>query len=248
MKQAANRTKLKQGKSLGAIAALYQVAEKLGIIKALGNKNISKLVLWMIMARVLDRNSKLTSIRTARNHYVFEVLNIQKSFNENDLYHSMDWLARNQEKIELKLYQQLKKENKLDSIYLYDAASSYLEGTHNEMAAYGYNRDGKKHKMRIVIGLLTDKNGVPLAVRVFRGNTNDTKTVEEQLKILAKRFGIKKVVFAGDRGMIKRAQIEDIQALEYNFITAITKEQTKTLLAEKVITMELFDKNLCEVF
>ena len=71
--------------------------------------------------------------------------------------------------------------------------------------------------------------------------------MEEQLKILAKRFGIKKVVFVGDRGMIKRAKIEDIQALEYNFITAITKEHTKTLLAEKVITMELFDKNLCEV-
>ena len=71
--------------------------------------------------------------------------------------------------------------------------------------------------------------------------------MEEQLKILAKRFGIKKVVFVGDRGMIKHAQIEDIQALEYNFITATTKEQTKTLLAEKVITMELFDKNLCEM-
>ena len=95
--------------------------------------------------------------------------------------------------------------------------SSYFEGDCNELSAYGYNRDGKKGKKQIVIGLLCDKDGDPISVQVFKGNTSDPKTVEPQLKKLKDRFGIKKVVFVGDKGMIKSSQISEITKENYNF-------------------------------
>ena len=117
----------------------------------------------------------------------------------------------------------------------------------NELAEFGYNRDGKKGKNQIVIGLMTDKNGYPVSVEVFKGNTQDPKTVLSQLKKLKLRFGIKRVVFVGDRGMIKREQIENITEFKWNFITAITKSQIRKLVNDGIIQMGLFDEKLAEV-
>ena len=83
-------------------------------------------------------------------------------------------------------------------------------GEHNELAEYGYNRDKKKGKKQIVIGLLTDGEGMPVAVRVFKGNTSDTKTVSEQIRILKKEFGAEHITLVGDRGMLKGPQIKDL--------------------------------------
>ena len=94
----------------------------------------------------------------------------------------LDWCAENQESIERKLFRFRYKDRKVPRIYLYDVTSSYLEGQMNELSAYGYNRDGKKGKKQIVIGLLTDHEGYPLAIQGFRGNTQDQKTVLEQIK------------------------------------------------------------------
>src|SRR5437763_1400957 len=88
-------------------------------------------------------------------------------------------------------------------LFLYDVTSTYLEGEHNALGEFGYNRDGKKGKLQIVIGLLTDPSGEPLAVRAFRGNTADPKTVATQIEILTKQFAVQDVVFVGDRGMVK---------------------------------------------
>ena len=125
--------------------------------------------------------------------------------------------------------------------------SSYFEGDCNELSAYGYNRDKKKGKKQIVIGLLCDKAGDPVSIEVFKGNTSDPKTVEPQLKKLKDRFGIKKVVFVGDKGMIKSSQITAITEENYNFITSITKAQIEKLVKEGVIQYALFEDELVEV-
>ena len=88
-------------------------------------------------------------------------------------------------------------------LFLYDVTSSYLEGTCNAFGAFGYNRDGKKGKQQIVVGLLADSEGVPVSVRVFDGNTQDVKTVGDQISALVKRFGVQEVIFVGDRGMFE---------------------------------------------
>ena len=115
------------------------------------------------------------------------------------------------------------------------------------MAAWGYNRDGKPGKKQIVIGLLCDSQGRPLAIEVFVGNTGDPKTVGSQIQKVVERFGGQGVTFVGDRGMIKGPQIKELGQEHFHYITAISKPQIQALLKKKVFPMELFDTTVSEV-
>ena len=117
----------------------------------------------------------------------------------------------------------------------------------NALGAYGYNRDGKKGKKQIVIGLLCDEEGAPVSTEVFRGNTQDPQTFGAQVRKASQRFGCQRVTFVGDRGMIKSGQIEELAKAGFHYITAITKPQIDTLLSGGVLQMALFDDSLCEV-
>ena len=130
---------------------------------------------------------------------------------------------------------------------LYDVTSSYFEGEHNELAQFGYNRDRKRGKRQIVIGLLCDILGEPLSIQVFVGNTSDTKTVAAQIEKAKTRFGAAAVTFVGDRGMLKARQIEDLCAQGFHYITAITKPQVEKLLRIGVFQLSLFNNELAEV-
>jgi len=133
------------------------------------------------------------------------------AFNEDDLYQNLDWLAQQQEKIEDRLFRHRYPQAKPE-LYLYDVASSYLEGVCNALAAFGYNRDGRSGKRQIVYGLLCDPVGLPVSIEAFPGNTTDTKTFGSQIRKVTDRFGGKGVTLVGDRGMIKGPQIEELQA------------------------------------
>ena len=175
-----------------------------------------------------------------------DVLGIE-GFDEDDLYAALDWLAGQQERIERELYQDhVKRHGKPPALVLYDVTSSYFEGECNELGQYGYNRDGKKGKLQIVIGLLTAEDGDPLAVRVFEGNTADPATVAEQITILKERFGVAEVVMVGDRGMIKAKGKGALSAEGFRYITALTDAQVRTLLRQGVLQPDLFDTHLCE--
>jgi len=237
--------KLKQGLSVGAVWTLHQIAKDIGISEALGDAREAKLVLWMVYARLLGRGSRLSATRLMSQHAGCDVLNLG-SFTEDDLYDAMDWVEKEQGNVEKALFQ-IKYKKELPVFYLYDVTSSYLEGTQNELGEYGYNRDGKKGKQQIVIGLMTDAEGWPIAIEVFEGNTNDTKTVKSQIKKLADRFGAKEVTFVGDRGMIKRTQIGDLKDEEFHYITAITKPEIETLVKKEIISLSLFDTKIAEI-
>ncbi|HEY4482207.1 MAG TPA: IS1634 family transposase [Candidatus Brocadiaceae bacterium] len=235
----------RQGLSIGAVWLVCEVSRQLGIVDALGKSRDGKLALWQVIARVIDQGSRLSSVRLAGSHAACDVLNLNK-FNEDDLYDNLDWLCKNQEKIEGRLFQERHK-NKKPGLYLYDVTSCYVEGEQNELAAFGYNRDGKRGKKIIVIGLLCDEEGVPLSVEVFTGNTNDPKTFVPQIRKVAERFGGREVTFVGDRGMIKSRQIEELSLYGFHYITAITKPQIESLMERGVIQRELFDQELAEV-
>lgn len=234
---------LTQGLSVGAVWLLYEVARQLGISDALGTSRQGRLALWQVIARVIDQGSRLSAVRLAGSHAACDVLGLGR-FDEDDLYANLDWLSENQPDIEDRLF--LKKAG-AHGVYLYDVTSSYLEGTENELSAFGYNRDGKKGKRQIVIGLLCDESGTPLSVEVFAGNTRDTRTFAGQVKKAALRFGAKEVTFVGDRGMIKSEEIKDLGDYGFHYITAITKPQIETLLRSGLIQMSLFDQELAEV-
>lgn len=234
-----------QGLSVGALWTLNQIAKRTGITKVLGQSRNGKLVLWMVLATIIGQGSRLSAVRLAGQHSVCDVLGLD-SFNEDDLYKAMVWLCEQQESIEKKLFEK-RYGDKKPVLYLYDVTSSYLEGKQNELGEYGYNRDKKKGKKQIVIGLLTDEEGWPISVEVFRGNTHDTKTFRSQIEKVSKRFGVEKVTFVGDRGMIKSAQIKDLGDDGFTFITAITKAQIEKMLKDGKIQMSLFDDSPLEV-
>src|SRR6266705_1011476 len=236
---------LKQGLSFGAVWTVYHVARRLGIEKALGTTREGKLALWQVMARVIDQGSRLSAVRLAMSHAACDVLGVG-TFDEDALYENLDWLAGAQARIEDRLFAQRQK-TKPASLFLYDVTRSYLEGTHNALAAFGYNRDGKKGKPQIVIGLLCDEDGPPVSIEVFPGNTQDPRTVASQIDKLKGRFGVTAITFVGDRGMIKGQQVEDLAQHGFHDITAITKPQIDKLLRTGTFQMELFDQELAEV-
>jgi transposase len=237
--------KLKEGLSVGAVWTVYEMARRLGIEKALGEEREGKLALWQVIARVLDQGSRLSAVRLAQVHAACDVLGLKRGFNENDLYENLTWLSEQQARIEQRLFKARRGETKPE-IFLYDVTSSYLEGEHNVFGAYGYNRDRKKGKMQIVIGLLCDSTGEPVSVEVFSGNTQDTQTFGSQVEKVSKRFGCEHVTMVGDRGMIKKTQIEALPE-HFHYITAITKPQIEALITAGVFQMSLFDETLCEV-
>jgi Transposase DDE domain len=236
---------LKQGMSFGAVWTVYHIARRLGIEQALGTTRAGKLALWQVIARVIDQGSRLSAVRLAMAHAACDVLGLEP-FDEDALYENLDWLAGAQASIEDRLFAQ-RTQTKPVNLFLYDVTSSYLEGTHNALAAFGSNRDGKKGKMQIVIGLLCDEDGHPVSIEVFPGNIHDPRTVAAQLTKVKSRFGATEITFVGDRGMIKGQQIDDLVQHGFHYITAITKPQIAKLLRTGTLQMELFDQELAEV-
>ena len=238
---------LKQGLSVGAVFTLDAVAKRLGLHHALGSSQEAKRALWQVLARVIDQGSRLSAVRLAANHAACDVLGLD-AFDEDDLYANLDWLHEHQEVIENRLFRRRHPDGKA-KLFLYDVTSSYLEGTDNELAAFGYNRDGKHGKLQIVIGLLCDEEGWPLSVEVFAGNTADTSTFASQVRKVGARFGGGTVTLVGDRGMIKGPQIDLLEASEgeFHYITAITKPQIESLLKTGQLQRQLFDEQLAEV-
>jgi DDE family transposase len=236
---------LKQELSFGAVWTVSHVARRLGIEQALGTTREGKLALWQVMARVIDQGSRLSAVRLAMAHAACDVLGLG-TFNEDALYENLDWLAGPQALVEDRLFAQRTKSKPIN-LFLYDVTSSYLEGTQNALAAFGYNRDGKKGKRQIVIGLLCDEDGQPVSIEVFPGNTHDPHTVAAQLEKVKTRFGVTDITFVGDRGMIKGQQIEDLTQQGFHYITAITKPQMEKLLRTGTLQMGLFDQELAEV-
>ena len=235
------------GEIFGVLFALKQLADQVGLTRVLGSAAESKLNLFLILARIAHGGSRLSAVRWAKQHTVADVLGVE-GFDEDDLYAAMDWLASQQERIERELYQAyVQEQGQPPVLVLYDVTSSYFEGECNELGQYGYNRDGKRGKPQIVIGLLTAEDGEPLAVRVFEGNTADPTTVASQITILKEQFGIAEVVMVGDRGMIKAKGKAALSAEGFRYITALTDAQIRTFLKEGVLQTDLFDAHLCEV-
>lgn len=242
---ASKDVQLQQGPSIGGILLLKEIAVRFGITKALGEDTNGKLALWQVIARAMDQGSRLSAVRLGKLHSADQLLGTG-AFNEDKLYLNLKWVSDNQQKIEDALFR-FRYKNISPSLYLYDVTSSYLEGTENFFGAFGYNRDGKRGKRQIVIGLLCDQEGWPLSIEVFPGNTQDTATMASQIRKVSERFGAKDVTFVGDRGMIKSKQVTDLIEHKFHYITAITKPQIETLLKRDVIQLGLFDAKLAEV-
>ena len=242
------------GRSLphGHVAAVLGMIRKLKLDTIISPEacNQRDLVLAMIVARILAPCSKLAAARGLGTETLStslgEVLGIE-SVDVGELYRSMDWLVARQAEVENALAA-----NHLSngSLVLYDVTSVYVEGSKCPLAQMGYNRDGKKGKKQIVLGLLCSVHGCPVAVEVFQGNTADPKTLASQIAKIRSRFGLSRVVIVGDRGMITEARLRDDLRCEQGieWITALRAPAIRKLVQNGSLQLSLFDeKDLAEI-
>ena len=239
--------RLRQAESFGALWIADQVAQQLNLKQALGVTRQAELGYWQVLARVLRPGSSLLAmVRLATTCAAAAVLGWRRPFTEDDLYANGSWLEGRHPVIERRLWQARPTPPK-NQLFLYDVTSSYLEGDYNALAAWGYNRDHKEGKKQVVVGLLTDCQGEPVSIQVYRGNTSDLKTFGQQVHKLKKELGCEGVTLVGNRGMIRTNQKAAAQQADFHFITALTKPQIQKLLAQKVLQLELFEEQVHEV-
>lgn len=236
----------------GHVAAVLGTLRRLNVEDIVASKPSRErdLVVAMIVDRVIDPCSKLAAARAlspeTRLSSLGGVLGVQAA-DEDDLYAAMDWLCERQTRIETKLS---KRHLKDGSLVLYDVTSSYYTGTHCPLARYGHSREGKKGFSQIVWGLLCNSEGCPVAVEVFEGNTADPKTLQPQISKVRRRFGLSRVVFVGDRGVITSARIrEELRPVEgLDWITALRAPAIRKLAEAGAIQLSLFDeRDLAEI-
>jgi hypothetical protein len=234
------------GPCYGVLAALDGLAREMGLVQAVGEQSRSqRLALFLIYARLAHQGSRLSSARWSEDHAVKEILQVGR-FDEDDLYAALEDLALRQVRIETALAPKAVAPQRR-AIYLYDVTSVYFEGLKNELADFGYNRDGKKGKKQLVAGLLTDGNGEPISIQLYRGNTGDPPTFLDAVEKLKVRFGAEEVALVGDRGMIKRAGKAALGEAKFCYVTALTDPQIRALLAKKRLQLELFEDKPAEV-
>ncbi len=168
------------------------------------------LVVAMVLARILEPDSKLATTRWWHITTLPSLCGVADA-DEDDLYEALDWLLECQDRIERKL---AARHLDNDALALYDLSSSYFEGVTCPLAAFGHNRDGKKGKLQVNYGLLTNAQGIPVSVSVFEGNTGDPKTLLPQLTKIRDQFGLERFVLVGDRGMITQKQVDALRDIE----------------------------------
>ena len=243
---------VKKSIDFGLSFLLIHLMDKLRISETM-DKILPKqapLIKAIIIGKILTRGSKLGIYNfLKRNKELCVKLGLDiDNTKVDDLYSVLGQVSYWQEKIEHKWY--LYHKNKHKDVYLYDITSTYFEGIQNELAAFGYNRDKKTGKKQINIGLLTDSDGFPLKVEVFKGNINDHLTVSKQIKSIKRMFGNEQVIFVGDRGMKIRYNLQEMEEADregIDYITGLTHSEIENLLENNIIQLNLFSKDLAEV-
>ena len=242
----------------GHAAAVHAMAARLGLPALLGPAGRSRdLILALIISRVIQPGSKLSTLTWWDDTTLGADLGVADA-STDDIYAAMDWLGHRQDAIEAKLAaRHLAPEPNPSKMALFDLSSSWLEGSHCPLAARGYSRDGKKGKLQIEYGLLTDPEGRPVAVRVFPGSTGDPAAFTAITDVVRDKFGLAQMVMVGDRGMITSARIRALNQLEdgtarpdpYGWITALRAPAIKKLMADDgPLQLSLFDQqDLAEI-
>src|SRR5216683_7807578 len=242
----------------GHVAAAHAMARTLSLPGLLGPEGRQRdLALALIISRVVAPASKLSTLTWWADTTLGADLGVAAA-STDDIYAAMDWLAHRQDAIEAGLAaRHLAPAANPARMALFDLSSSWMEGRNCPLAARGYSRDGKKGKLQIEYGLLTDPEGRPVAVRVFPGNTGDPASFTQIVAVVRDTFGLEQMVMVGDRGMITSARIAALNQREdgtprpdpYGWITALRAPAIRKLMADGgPLQMSLFDQqNLAEI-
>jgi hypothetical protein len=235
----------------GHVAAVLGTLRRLRLEPMLATRRCPErdAVVAMLVARIIEPRSKLATARELRaatlTSTLGELLDLSDC-DEEQLYRAMDWLLPQQARIE----QTLARRHLSDgTLALYDVSSTYFEGRCCPLARYGYSRDGKRDKLQITFGLLTNADGCPVAVEVFEGNSADPGTLGSVVAKLRERFALKRIVLVGDRGMLTSARIrEELADGGLEWLTALRAPQIQQLVEGGTLQLSLFDeRDLAEI-
>ena len=219
----------------GHVAAVHAMAARLGLPRLLGPACPQRdLALALVISRVVSPASKLSTLTWWSDTTLGADLGTG-SATTDQVYAAMDWLQGRQDAIEAGLARRhLAPQANPQRMALFDLSSSWLEGRCCPLGERGYSRDGKKGKVQIEYGLLTDPGGRPVAVRVLPGNSGDPAAFTEITEVVRNKFGLRKMVMVGDRGMITTARIQALRELDknYGWITALRAPAIKKLMAD----------------
>ena len=231
----------------GHVEAVLAVMRRLGIESLLAAEpsRLRSLAAAMIAWQILHPDSKLSAARDWKDSTLPRALGVEGA-DVDELYEALDWLLERQPRIEEKLARRHLAEG---GLVLYDVSSSYYEGETCPLARFGYSRDGKRGLPIIVYGLMTDSEGRPVAAEVFPGGTGDASTVPAQVEKLRARFGLRRAVLVGDRGMLTQTRIKELREFQQlGWISALRCERVRSLAKAGAFQMSLFDKqNLAEI-
>ena len=236
----------------GASATFLELGKQLGLEKLLYSRREEWRddLMAMIAGRIVFQGSKLHLSNIFMDSALWELCGhsygVSIDVNKH-CYKPMDKLLERQEFIQKQL---AKKHLEDGCLILYDITNTWLEGEYSssELVDYGLGKGGKKGYKQVAIGLIANKQGCPVAIEVFNGRTSDQATVKEQAETLARSYGVREIVFAGDRGMLTPKRIEEVNAYGFKTLTALTHPQIYKLLGKDVIQPELFDeKHIAEV-
>ena len=188
----------------------------------------------MSLTHLLDPQSKL-SVYNHKNRY-FNLPNVKL----HNLYRSLDILSKNKERIEEHLFYKKRDLFNLSlDVVFYDVTTFYFESVKKDsLKDFGFSKDNKLNEVQVVMGLLIDKEGLPVGYELFPGNTFEGKTLEASLEKLGKRFNIKRVIIVADKGMNSRMNLKKIHDMGFTYIISSRLKSFK-----KQMLNEIFSKD-----
>ena len=231
----------------GHVRAIAKAMERLGIARLLASRSSRQrsIILALVAQRLLSPGSKLACTRKWHASSVADVFDVA-DVRVDEVFDAMDWLSERQAAIEGRLAKRHLGEG---TPLLFDLSSSYVEGKHNELAAFGHNRDKKRGKRQVNYGVLTDPIGRPVALRVFAGNTSDPAALRAMLGSVREQFDLQQLLLVGDRGMITSKHVREFQAEDpsLQWISALRGKEIQKLMLEGALQVSLFEQtNLAE--
>lgn len=236
----------------GASFALLELSRQIGLDNAICStkEQWREDVLAMIIGRILYQGSKLSLVNTFRDTALWELAGHTYGVRpdvEKNCYQPMDELLKRKGRIERKL---AKKHLTDGCIVLYDITNIWFEGEykHSKEVTFGRPKGGKRGYKQIALGLLTNSDGCPVSVEIFKGSTSDQTTVLDQVKKISKVYGIREAVFTGDRGMLTQKRVDELKETDFKIITALTHGELKKVIEKENVQLDLFDQmNITEI-
>jgi len=203
--------------------------------------DFKSVIFSMVVDRLLKPKSKLALFNNKDDYF-----NLNDKLNINHIYRSLDILSQNKINIEESLFNQNKTLFNISTdIVFYDVTTFYYESkSENELKKFGYSKDGKFGDVQVVMGLLIDKNGLPIGYELFSGNTFDSKTMVKVLDNLKGKFNLDNVVIVADRGLNSKINLKYIKDAGYNYLMAVSIKSLKQSIKDIILDKESYNNIL----